>query len=266
MSSSSSSAWWGDTEAWCITLGRSQNDVLCAEKSKAWPDGTSFVWGIYNPHSFVCLSERRESCKSPLSSGNSKRSAQNQTDQGRCQTKNNLWWISHGSTTLSACNRHFSSFFPPIVVIQWSHFIWRMKRNLSQEKLNVGEKYCAVASCAGFIGARTILCQLPGCLPLSAALQPAGKTELSSTHTSTIGRRPGFKLNWTSQWLTGYKRPWTVFLEGPVLNQMAAKMGKCCQLQALSPMHRPCSLLHCFSSVFFVSIDCLENKKWLEGW
>ena len=50
-----------------------------------------------------------------------------------------LWWISHGSTTLSACNRHFSSFFPPIVVIQWSHFIWRMKRNLSQEKLNVGE-------------------------------------------------------------------------------------------------------------------------------
>ena len=177
-----------------------------------------------------------------------------------------LWWISHGSTTLSACNRHFSSFFPPIVVIQWSHFIWRMKRNLSQEKLNVGEKYCAVASCAGFIGARTILCQLPGCLPLSAALQPAGKTELSSTHTSTIGRRPGFKLNWTSQWLTGYKRPWTVFLEGPVLNQMAAKMGKCCQLQALSPMHQPCSLLHCFSSVFFVSIDCLENKKWLGGW
>ena len=84
VSSSSSSTWWEDTEAWCITLGRSQNDVLCAEKSKAWPDTTSSVWGTYNPHSFVCLSERRDSCKSPTSSGKSKRSAQNQTDQGRC--------------------------------------------------------------------------------------------------------------------------------------------------------------------------------------
>jgi len=74
-----------------------------------------------------------------------------------------LWWISHGSTTLSACNRHFSSFFPPIVVIQWSHFIWRMKRNLSQEKLNVGESIAQlqvaqvssalVPPCASYLGA-----------------------------------------------------------------------------------------------------------------
>ena len=74
-----------------------------------------------------------------------------------------LWWISHGSTTLLACNRHFSSFFPPIFVIQWSHFIWRMKRNLSQEKLNVGESIAQlqvaqvssarVPSCASYLAA-----------------------------------------------------------------------------------------------------------------
>jgi len=61
-----------------------------------------------------------------------------------------------------------------------------------------------------------------------------------------------------SQWLTGCKRLWTVFLDRPVLNQMAAEMEKCCQLQALSPMHRSCSFRHCFSSIWFLFMNVLK--------
>ena len=49
------------------------------------------------------------------------------------------------------------------------------------------------------------------------------------------------KFEWTITMMTGCKRLWTGFLDGPVLNQMAAEMGKCCPLQhlLLRPGHVP---------------------------
>jgi hypothetical protein len=61
-----------------------------------------------------------------------------------------------------------------------------------------------------------------------------------------------------SQWLTGCKRLWTVFLARPVLNQMAAEMGKCCHLQALSPSNGHVPLDIVFLQFDFYSWFCLE--------
>ena len=60
------------------------------------------------------------------------------------------------------------------------------------------------------------------------------------------------------QWLTGCKRLWAVFLARPVLNQMAAEMGKCCHLQALSPSNGHVPLDIVFLQFDFYSWFCLE--------
>ena len=102
------------------------------------------------------------------------------------------------------------------------------KNEINKSKTNVGEKYCAVASCAGSIGAYH---PVPATwkLPATArSLTSCWRTVLSTTHIfSTIEDDPWIQ-NWTGHtMIDGGTRPLDYVSWKPVLNKNSSEDGQC---------------------------------------